>query len=88
MTAPQLVPAPAELAALAAATHPGLAENDVRLLIAGAQTAGIPWARILRAITWNLADPTATLRDLQNHVYAGAPGAAARTGRTTRTTTT
>lgn len=74
---PPLTPAPAELAALAAATRPDLApdtEEAVRLLIAGATTAGVPWARILRAIAWELADPATSLRDLQNHVYATQPG--------------
>lgn len=79
---PPLTAAPAELAALAAATRPDLAEDTeeaVRLLIAGATTASIPWARILRAITWNLADPTATMHDLKTAVYAGAPGKTPRT---------
>lgn len=70
----ELTPAPAELAALAAATHPNLTEDDVRLLIAGAQTAGIRWPVILRAVTWPLADPATTLHDLRTAVYAGAPG--------------
>jgi hypothetical protein len=76
---PPLRPAPAELAALAAATHPNLDEEPVRLLIAGATTAGIPWPRILRAITWDLANPEATMHDLRTAVYAGAPGKAPTT---------
>lgn len=47
---PELTPAPAELAALAAATRPDLDADDVRGAITALTTAGWHWARIQLAV--------------------------------------
>lgn len=78
MTAPQLTPAPAELAHYATTTRPDLTEDDVRGAITALTTAGWHWARVQTAVIV-MCNRGETPSDLR---------AAARTGRTTRTVTT
>lgn len=67
MTAPEPVPAQAELADLAAATRPDLNRDDVEGAIVALRTAGWPWARVLVQTALMLAHGEEP-RDLRNAV--------------------
>ena len=67
MTVPELLPAQAELADLAAATRPDLDRDDVEGALMALQAAGWPWTRILIQTALMLAHGEEP-RDLRNAI--------------------
>lgn len=68
-----LVPARAELIALATAVRTDWTERDVEAAVVRAQLAGWPWARILTAVVLLAADPHGVPDELAPAVRNGPP---------------
>lgn len=66
-----LVPARAELIALATAVRTDWTERDVEAAVVRAQLAGWPWARVLTAVVLLAADPHGVPDELAPAVRSG-----------------